>query len=595
MLLRAAAAAAAGGDTDAARAGFVRAYDQGRATGDIEAMTQAALGLASGRMFGTFPGRVPAFLYEAYSLAEGEQRARLAIAIARVWAYSGDPARAVEFAAAALTQAEVSNDPDLLAQALDAQLLVHWGPDDLDERLRITTRLEDTVAHVTDVEARMSAHLWRLTTALERLDILATWRQLRALDMLAAETASARVRFFAASRRGMHALLIGDIDATERAKAEAVAAGTEAGEPDTYAIDRTLTAGIARQTGDTATLAHEAATYQEFGATEAVHSVAAEAALLWVAAGEPERARGLLHQLAGTDFGGIPRDVDWLLTATTLTEVAVATDADALAEQSIPLLQPYAGRGVVNAGGVAFAGVVDDYLRQACQLLRRDDDAQRWATRSRDAYERLGATWWLRRIPPAGHAQHQPGVLHLRPGKDGIWWVGHAGAVAAVRDMRGLHYLRLLLGRPGADTPALELSDAVAGHPGAGLAEADTGELLDRQALTAYRRRLAEIDTDLDEARSWADTGRSAKLDEEREALLEQLRAATGLAGRGRRSGATSERARVAVRKALAAAIDRIAAADPSLGRLLRDTVTTGTICRYDPDPDRPTRWVLND
>ena len=166
----------------AARADHVRAYDAARAAGDVEAMAAAALGLAATQTFGTFPGRVPAFLHEAYTLARGGQRARLAVAIARAWAYGGDPARAVQFAAEALAEAEARGDPSLLAQALDAQLLVHWGPDDLDERLRITARLEDTVAHVTDVEARMSAHLWRLTTALECLDAPTTRRQLRALD-----------------------------------------------------------------------------------------------------------------------------------------------------------------------------------------------------------------------------------------------------------------------------------------------------------------------------------------------------------------------------------------------------------------------------
>ncbi len=103
---------------------------------------------------------------------------------------------------------------------------------------------------------------------------------------------------------------------------------------------------------------------------------------------------------------------------------------------------------------------------------------------------------------------------------------------------------------------------------------------LDKQALSAYRRRLAEIDADLDEARSWADTGRAAKLSAERDALLDQLRAATGLGGRPRVPGSAHERARIAVRKAIVNAIDRVAAADPSLGRLLSDTVTTGAICR---------------
>ena len=112
-------------------------------------------------------------------------------------------------------------------------------------------------------------------------------RQLRALDVLAEESGSSRVRFFAASRRGMYALLVGDLEAAELALREAVAEGTEAGEVDTYAIERTLAAGIARQRADAATLAREAAAYEAFGVHEAVTSVAAEAAALWVAAGEP--------------------------------------------------------------------------------------------------------------------------------------------------------------------------------------------------------------------------------------------------------------------------------------------------------------------
>src|SRR5262249_23621436 len=87
------------------------------------------------------------------------QRARLAVALARAWAYGYDPARAAGFAAEAFAYAEAHDDPPLLAAALDAQLLVYWGPDDLDERLSITARLEDTVAHVIDVKSRMSAHL----------------------------------------------------------------------------------------------------------------------------------------------------------------------------------------------------------------------------------------------------------------------------------------------------------------------------------------------------------------------------------------------------------------------------------------------------
>lgn len=583
----------AGRPADDLRAAHVRAYDVAEAAGDPEAMAAAALALAATRTFGTVLGRVPAFLFEAHALAEGSLRARLAVALARAWAYSGHPDRAAGFAAEAQASAERLGDGALLADALDAQLAVHWGPDDLDERLRITARLEDTAAHLTDVEARLSAHLWRLSTALETLDSATVRRQLRALDLLADESGSPRVAFFAASRRGMHALTTGDLDTARAALRDALATGRAAGEADVVAIEHTLREGIARQEGDTATMAAEAVMHEAFGLAEGIPSIGAWGAVLWVGAGEPERARAVLHQLAGGDFTGIARDVDWLLTTYLLTDVATALEERGLVEIGVELLRPYAGRGVIDAGGVAFAGVVDAVLARCCALLSRPDDAARWSAAARAAYRRMGATWLLNTFDAAGPPAPASGVAHLRPGGDGIWWVGRDGAAAAVRDMRGLHYLHLLLQRPGIDVPALELSDAVAGHAGAGVVESDAGELLDRQALSAYRRRLTELDDELDEARAHADLGREERLDRERDALLDQLRAATGLGGRARVTGGTHERARVAVRKAIAAAVDRVAAVDPALGRLLRDTVSTGAACRYDPDPDRPVRWVL--
>ena len=39
----------------------------------------------------------------------------------------------------------------------------------------------------------------------------------------------------------------------------------------------------------------------------------------------------------------------------------------------------------------------------------------------------------------------------------------------------------------------------------------------------------------------------------------------------------------------------RIAEVDPWLGRHLHATVHTGAGCRYEPDPDQPVRWVLDD
>ncbi|HZC53885.1 MAG TPA: hypothetical protein VE441_15500 [Mycobacterium sp.] len=124
---------------------------------------------------------------------------------------------------------------------------------------------------------------------------------------------------------------------------------------------------------------------------------------------------------------------------------------------------------------------------------------------------------------------------------------------------------------------AVDLSDWAAGHTGSGVDETSLGEVIDRQALAAYRTRLAEIDAELDEVRQRGDAARIERLEHERDALLDQLRLTTGLGART--IGGTSEGARVAVCKAVAAAIERIAEIDSSLGRLLRECVRTGARC----------------
>jgi tetratricopeptide (TPR) repeat protein len=595
------------------RAALIRAFEAGRADQDLEAMASAARALAADRRFGTPLGRTAGYLHEAYRLSTGAQRVQLAVELARTWVYGSEPDRAVPFAAEAVALAGELGDPALVADALDAELLVHWGPDQLAERLAVTARLEDTVAHVTDVEARLSAHLWRLTTAVESLDSITIQRQLRALDDLAAETGSPRVRMFAASRRGMTALIAGDLAAARDLLAVAERAGTLAGEPDAEALVHELAAGIAVQAGDRAELTRQAAAYQDFGTAHGIRSILAEGAVLWLAAGRLDRARQLLEQIARPELATIPRDVDWLLTVALVTEVAAGTAALDVAAEAIELLAPYAGRGVVNAGAVSFLGVADDYLRQACAALGRADEAQAWARSATACYTRIGAAWWLGRLAgpsaadapavtpadsaadaPADPPAVEPLPARLVPGLDGIWTVGLGDRAVAVRDGRGLRYLRLLLERPGVPVSALDLTAAVAGHR-APPAEAGLGEVIDRRALAAYRSRLTAIDDDLAEARSWADPSRAAALSAERGMLLDEIAAATGLAGRPREQGGAAERARVAVRKALAAAIERIAAADPQLGRLLRQTVRTGSTCCYQPDPTRPIRWVLRD
>jgi hypothetical protein len=76
------------------------------------------------------------------------------------------------------------------------------------------------------------------------------------------------------------------------------------------------------------------------------------------------------------------------------------------------------------------------------------------------------------------------------------------------------------------------------------------------------------------------------------ELLLAELAAATGLGGRTRHAGASTDRIRSAVSQRIRATLRRLEELHPPLGRHLRAAVHTGIWCVYRPDP--PVHWDLS-
>jgi hypothetical protein len=175
------------------------------------------------------------------------------------------------------------------------------------------------------------------------------------------------------------------------------------------------------------------------------------------------------------------------------------------------------------------------------------------------------------------------------------------GSTVRVRDLKGMHYLARLLADPGREYHVLDLVAAETGSSArldnghaANLprsALGDAGEMLDTRAKDAYRRRLAEIDDDIEQAHAIGDGERAAQADAERDFLLRELSRAVGLSGRDRRAASASERARAGVTRAIRQAITRIAEHHPQLGEHLSRTIRTGTYCAYMPDPRAAAGW----
>jgi CheY-like chemotaxis protein len=173
-----------------------------------------------------------------------------------------------------------------------------------------------------------------------------------------------------------------------------------------------------------------------------------------------------------------------------------------------------------------------------------------------------------------------------------FWTIAFEGTAFRLRDSKGLHYIAALLREPRRERHSLELAG---GAPAEGTPHVagDAGPILDPQAKAEYRRRLTEIDEELQEAERFNDTARIARATEERELLAHELASAVGLGGRDRKAASDTERARVNVTRAIKAATDRIAENSPALSAHFDATLRTGTYCSYAPDPNTPLRWEL--
>jgi len=199
--------------------------------------------------------------------------------------------------------------------------------------------------------------------------------------------------------------------------------------------------------------------------------------------------------------------------------------------------------------------------------------------------------------------------------KEGEYWtVGCGGNAFRLKHTKGLGYLAHLLRHPAAEFHVLDLAGGIAGQRDdaestqsahrlprgyedlekAGIrigSLGDAGELLDKQAKLAYRRRLSELREELEEAKERGNVESAEKAEQEIEALTSELARAVGLGGRNRRAASASERARQSIGKTIKSVLERIAQSDCGLGNRLSRCIKTGTFCSYQPDPAFPIAW----
>ncbi len=165
-----------------------------------------------------------------------------------------------------------------------------------------------------------------------------------------------------------------------------------------------------------------------------------------------------------------------------------------------------------------------------------------------------------------------------------VWEAEYAGRRAVVADSKGCADLAVLLASPRERVHCMDLAGR--------LVEGDSGVAMDARARAACQRHIQDLQAEIAEAERHNDFARTERLSEELDAVIEQLSAAVGLGGRGRKLGDPAEKARTAVTWRIRSAIRKMAEVHPPLARHLEASIRTGAFCAY--EPETTVRWTVN-
>jgi tetratricopeptide (TPR) repeat protein len=582
ILLQLAAAYERAGISDQAMRHFMRAADASRAAGDAVSLAKAALGVqALGHRSWAQNTDLLDLLRAASEQLEAtdgplDLRSLVLAALARTLRHGSESVPGAEVTQAghqAVQLAAASGDASAMATA---KLAVHdamWTPGTAAARLPVITEMLHAATASGDDDLVAEAHLLRAAALLE-LGEPAGRDELLTYVALAGELGHARGRWGALTRRATYAQLAGRAEEAARLGEEALELGTAIGEQDAVGCFSTSRFSLVA-----------------LGIREPAAKVDVTDPI-WpmfpLIKAWPSAARGEAAQAAAAlgDFSVLDVTVwtDTELLAVAAVVFAVA-GSDAQRKWAYEQLRPYAGTHVIVGGCAAYHAAVDHHLGALAASLGDAGAAETHFRAALAMHERLGAAGWARlseralerlRSAPASQAANEIRLVN------GVRLLTFQGRQVQLPDSKGLGDLAVLIGACGAEVHVL----ALVGHE---LPRMGADPVLDQRAKTAFKARLDSLAIQIDDAGS---PGRAEVLRSERDALIRELASAAGLAGRDRRLGDETERARKTVSARVRDALSKIERTYPELAAHLRGALRMGTVCCY--APAKPVVWKVS-
>jgi tetratricopeptide (TPR) repeat protein len=590
-----------GGNAEGSIADAERALLVARESGDAVALAHAALAVGQRRMVGTASRPLAAMLDEALVRLESERNedralrcaveARLAAALQP----NIDPARAVETGRRAIARARETVNSEILARTIHAARPAFRMLESSDERASMDLEMLALSERLGDEPLAAHAMARVFWGALEAGDATLADSTLSALEKLVLKLRLPHHELVARAARCVREMMQGHFEVAEQHLAQ-IDSTRERWRPAMAAALPTDPVVVLRMSF--AAARRHAFDYTALGAGGAEvppETFAVVKVFFDARAGRLEEASAALRAITRRTH-----TAEWpYMLRILLGDACARTHAKEYADHLYELCLPFEGRHIVMTPLPGYDGAMDRLLGALANV--RGDRAA--ALRHYDAAigmeEKLGAAPFVARsrderdaIAPVSPVSTRASVPASAPRatrpafvqQGDVWHVSFGDESTHMKDADGLRYLAYLVARPDVAVAVVELFRERAGGRGeTAPPSGDAGEMLDREAIAAYRERARDLRESLEDAEARNDRGALEKAKEELAFLEQELSRAVGLGGRSRRAASDHERIRVNVTTRIRKIIDKLGGQAPRLARHLKASIRTGSTCSYQP------------
>jgi tetratricopeptide (TPR) repeat protein len=325
---------------------------------------------------------------EALPPHDSALRARVLGRLAVALTFADAGGRKESLSRQAVEMAERVGDLDARATVLAMRHTALSGPGNVEERLVTATEILRLADEAGEPEIALEAHRWRLTDLLELGDIAGVDREIEAYELLAGKLRQPLQVSFAATLRGMRALMTGRFSEGEALAAEALSVGPRFQSQVKIALlaQRYWLCRVRGRLQDLPTVMGD---IDQAAAAMPAAQCAFAATLCDL--GMVEEARALFEQVAANDFSDVPRDFAWLPAMTALVDACTFLGDGRRAATLYQLLLPHAGRNITIANATLCFGPVSYYLGRLAATMGRHAEAAAHFEQALAMSEAMGA------------------------------------------------------------------------------------------------------------------------------------------------------------------------------------------------------------